>query len=139
MRPLDRGDLLDADGDKGDFAESGRVQDEDTARLQHLKIGHTELVIAIPTLLFAPDNDTSAGMDAFYGLTFQDRAITRRMETMVVKDIEDYMRRLAASEALPIRAIAEQIQPVGYRRGFNRRERDLSVARGNQFTILTFI
>ena len=103
--PPDGGDLLDADGDKGDFAEIGCVQDEDTARLQHLKIGHAELVIAIPTLLFVPDNDTSSGMNALYRFALQHRTIARRMETMVVKDIEDDMRRLAAGKGIPIRAI----------------------------------
>ena len=132
--PPDGGDLLDADGDKGDFAESGCVQDEDTARLQHLKIGHAELVIAIPTLLFVPDNDTSAGMDAFDGLTFQDRSIARRMETMVVKDIEDDMRRLAAGKGISIRAIAEQIQPVSDRRGLDGRKGDFAVARGEEIS-----
>lgn len=132
--PLDRGDLLDADGNKGDFAESRSVKDKDTARLQHLKIGHAELVIAIPTLLFVPDNDTSAGMDAFNGLTFQDRSVARRMETMVVKDIEDDMRRLTAGKGIPIRAIAEQIQPVSDRRGLDGRERDLAIARGEEIS-----
>ena len=127
--PLDRGDLLDADGDKGDFAEIGCVQDEDTARLQHLKIGHAELVIAVSTLLFVPDNDTSAGMDAFDGLTFQHRTIARRMETMVVKDIEDDMRRLAAGKGIPIRAIAEQIEPVSDGRRLDGRKGNLAVAR----------
>ena len=127
--PLDGRYLLHADGDKGDLAESGSVQDEDTARLQHLKIRYAELVIAIPTLLFVPDNDTSAGMDAFDGLAFQYRSVARRMKTMVVKDIEDDMRRLAAGKGISIRAIAEQIQPVSDRRGFNRRERYLAVAR----------
>ena len=107
--PPDRGDLLHTDGDKGDLAESRSVQDEDTACLEHLKIGHAELVIAIPTLLFVPDNDTSAGMDAFDCLTFQYRTIARHMETMVVKDVENDMRRLTAGKDIPIRAIAEQI------------------------------
>lgn len=46
-------------------------------------------------------------MDAFYGLTFQDRSIARRMEPMIIKDIEDNMRRLAALETRSIRAIAQ--------------------------------
>jgi hypothetical protein len=126
--PPDGRDLLDADGDEGYFAESGCVQDEDTARLQHLKIGHAELVVAVSVFVVVPDNGTSAGMDAFYGLAFQHRTIARRMKTMVVKDIEDEMRRLAASEALSIRAITEQIQPVSDRGCFNRRKGNLAVA-----------
>lgn len=111
--PLDGRYLLDTDGDDGDFSVRGRINNKDSARLEHLKIGHAELVIAVSTLLFVPDNDTSAGMNAFDSLTFQDRTIARGMETMVVKDIEDDMRRLAAGEGSAIRAIAEQIQPVG--------------------------
>ena len=130
--PPDGRDLLDTDGDKGDLAESRSVQDEDSACLEHLKIGHAELVVAIPILLFVPDNDTSAGMDAFYGLTFQDRAIARGMETMVVKDIEDYMRRLAAGKGIPIRAIAEQIQPISDTRRLDGRKNNLAVARGDK-------
>ena len=128
MSPLDGGYLLDADGDEGYFSESGCVQDEDTAGLQHLEIRYAELVIAIPTLLFVPDDDTASGMNAFDGLTFQDRAIARRMETVVVKDIEDYMRRLAAGKGISIRAIAEQVKPVSDTRRLDRRKSDLPVA-----------
>jgi hypothetical protein len=66
---------LDTYCHKGYFSESGCVQDEDTAGLKHLEIRYAELVIAISTLLFVPDDDTSSGMNAFDGLTFQDRAI----------------------------------------------------------------
>ena len=77
-------------------------------------------------------------MNAFYGLTFQHRTIARRMEAMVVKDVEDYMRRLTAGKRIPIRAIAELVKPISDTRRLDGRERDLSVARRNQFTIWTF-
>ena len=117
---MDGGDLLDAYGDKGDFAEVGRIHDEDAARLQHLEIRDAELAITVPTLRFIPYNDTSAGMDALYRLAFQDRTIARRMEPVIIKDIEDDMRRLAAGKGFPIRAIAEQVEPVFYSRGLDR-------------------
>ncbi len=128
MSPLDGTNLLDADGNDGDFSVRGRIYNKDSARLEHLKIGHAELVVAVSVFVVVPDNGTSAGMDAFYGLAFQNRTIARRMKTMVVKDIEDDRRRLAASEALSIRAITEQIQPVSDRGCFNRRKGNLAVA-----------
>ena len=133
--PLDGGYLLDADGDEGYFPESGCVQDEDTAGLKHLEIRYAELVIAISTLLFVPDNDTSAGMDAFYRFALQHRTVAGRMETMIVKDIEDNMSRLAAGKGIPIGAIAEQIQPIIYRGRLNWRKSDLPVAGGEKLRI----
>ena len=126
---MDGGDLLDANGNDGDFAIRVRVYNKDSTRLKHLEIRDTELVITIPTLLLIPDDNASSGMNALDGFAFQDRAITRRMETMVVKDIEDNMRRLAALETSSIRAIAEQIEPVSDRRRFDRGESDLTIAR----------
>ena len=133
--PLDGGYLLDADGDEGYFPESGCVQDEDTAGLKHLEIRYAELVIAISTLLFVPDNHSAAGMDTLDGLTFQHRTSTRRMETMIVKHIKDDMRRLAAGKGIPIGAIAEQIQPIIYRGRLNWRKSDLPVAGGEKLRI----
>ena len=121
--------MLDTDSDKGDFTEVGRIHDEDAARLQHLEIRHAELVIAIPTLLFVPDNDTSSGMNALYRFALQHRTIARRMEPMIIKDIEDNMRRLAALETRSIRAIAEQIEPVSDGRRLDGRKGNLAVAR----------
>lgn len=129
MRPHDRTHLLDAYGDKSDFAEVGRIHDEDAARLQHLEIRHAELVITVPTLRFIPYNDASSGMDALDGFAFQDRSIARRMETMVVKDVEDDMRRHAALETSSIRAIAQEIEPVGDRRRLDRGKSDFAIAR----------
>ena len=132
MSPLDGGYLLDADGDEGYFSENGCVQDEDTAGLQHLEIRHAEMVIAIPTLLFVPDYHTSSGMNAFDGLTFQDRTIAWRMETVVVKDIEDDMGCLAPRKGFTVGAIAKQVKPIGDTRGLNRRKSDLPVAGGEK-------
>jgi hypothetical protein len=71
MRPHDRTHLLDADGDEGEFSISGRIHDEDAARLQHLEIRDAQLVITVAVLLFIPYNDASAGMDALNRFAFQ--------------------------------------------------------------------
>ena len=109
---MDGGDLLDTDGNDGEFAESRRIENEHAAGLQHLEIRYAKLVIAVPTLLVVPDNDTASGMDTLDRAAIQHRTVTRHMKTMVIKDIEDDMRRLASGKGLAIRAIAQQIEPV---------------------------
>ena len=127
--------MLDADGDEGYFSESGCVQDEDTAGLQHLEIRYAELVIAIPTLLFVPDDDTASGMNAFDGLTFQHHTIARRMEPMIIEYIENDMGCLAPRKGFTVWAITEQVKPVSDTRRLNRRKSDLPVAGGEKLRI----
>ena len=115
--PLDGGDLLDADGNYGEFAKVGCIEDEDTAGLEHLKIGNTELVIAIPTLLLIPYNDSTSGMNTLNHFAFEHRTIARHMETMIIKDIEHNMRCLPAGKHVAILAIAQQVKPIGDRGG----------------------
>ena len=68
-------------------------------------------------------------MNALYRFALQHRTIARRMEPMIIKDIEDNMRRLAALETRSIRAIAEQIEPVSDGRRLDGRKGNLAVAR----------
>ena len=99
--------MLDAYGDKSDFAEVGRIHDEDAARLQHLEIRHAELVITIPTLRLIPDNHTSSGMDSLNYFLLKNDTIARRMEAMVIKNIENEVRCLTTYKPLSIRTIAQ--------------------------------
>ena len=110
---MDGRNLLDTDGDEGEFSISGSVQNKYTARFKHLEIRDAQLVIAVAVLLFVPDDDASSGMDAFYRFALQDRAIARRMETVVIKDIKDNMRRLTAGKTVFIGAIAQEVKPIG--------------------------
>ena len=131
-RPPDGRYLLDTNGHDSYLAVRARIYNKDSTRLQHLEICHAALLIPIPGLRFVPYNDTTSGMDTRNSLTLQHRPIAGRMETMIVKDIEDDMHRLATGKRIPIGAVAEQIQPVSDTRGLDRRESDLAVARARE-------
>ena len=129
MSPYDGTDLLDADGDDGDLSVRACIYNKDSAGFKHLEIRYAALHIAIPALLFIPDDLASSGMDALDRAAFQHNTIARHMEAMIIKHIEDDMRRLAASKRIPIRAVAEQFQPISDTRGLDRRESNLAVTR----------
>ena len=136
--PLDGTDLLDTDRDDGNFAEIGRVYYHYTAGLQHLEIRYTALLIAIPTLLFIPYDVASSGMDALDRLALQHRTVTRHMEAMIIKHIEDDMHRISSGEYIAISTIAEQVQPIGDRCRFDRRKGYFAVTRSDKLTIGRF-
>ena len=127
MSPYDGTDLLDADGDESNKAEVRRIKNEHTACLQRLESGGTKRIIAIATLRLVPNDDATSGMNAGDDFLLNDRAIAWRMETMVVKDIEDDMSRLSISKHISIRSFSQQIKPIIQGTCLDRSRRNNSV------------